>query len=89
MSTGITTATSCDAARRPAAIAATGPVPGSVSPPRPDGEPLVARLPEQAPGSIGERLSLVLGELLRRAEPTARPADEQDPRQRLIRHGSV
>ena len=74
-------------ARRPAAIAATGPVPGSS--PRTDPDPLVARLAEQAPGAVAERLAVEHRELLRRAEPRARPAHEQDPRQAVIRHGSV
>ena len=54
-----------------------------------DGDPLVADLPEQPPRTLGERLPLEPGERLRRAEAAARAADEQDPGQLAIRHGSV
>jgi hypothetical protein len=63
--------------------------PGIGQPAGTDSEPLVAYLPEQPPGAVGKRLSFVLGQLLRRAEAAARAADEQDPRQARIRHGSV
>ena len=84
------------AARKPAAIAATGPVPGSVSPPGPTASRLLARLAEQPPGTVGERLSLVLGELLRRAEaacsppPTSRiPVSPDPPRLRVDVDGAA
>ncbi len=55
----------------------------------PDRDALVARLPERPPGALCERLALDARERLRRAEPRARPADEQDSRYGRIRHGSV
>ncbi len=56
---------------------------------RPDPDPLVARLAEEPPGAVAERLALELRELLRRAEARARAAREQDPRYAVMRHGSV
>jgi len=53
-----------------------------------DDEHLVTYLTEDAPCPVDERLTLDLRERLRRAEPTARPADEDDATQRLRRHGS-
>ena len=49
---------------------------------------LVARFAENPPCALGERLALELHERLRRAEPRARAAHQQDPGQ-TIRHGSV
>jgi hypothetical protein len=44
------------------------------------GQPLVARLAEHPPGTLGERLAVEPCERLRRAEPPARAAHEQDAR---------
>src|SRR5579862_7733672 len=52
-------------------------------------DPFGARLAEQPPGAVAERLTVVLRQLLRRPEARARPAREQDPRQAVMRHGSV
>jgi hypothetical protein len=54
-----------------------------------DGDRLVAGIGQQAPGPLGERLVAEPGEGLRRPEPAARSADEEDPRQASIRHASV
>ena len=54
-----------------------------------DGDPLVAGFAERAPRALRERLALEPCERLRRAEALARAADEQDARQRSMRHGSV
>jgi hypothetical protein len=54
-----------------------------------DGNPFVALLSEQAPGTFRERLAVELRERLRRAEACARAADEQHARQRSMRHASV
>ena len=53
-----------------------------------DGDPLVAER-ERLPADLGERAAVEAGERLRRAEPRARAADEQNARQASIRHGSV
>ena len=97
---GMTTATSCVAARRPATSrrsAARISVPSSSTgtgararPRLADGDPFVARLAEQAPGarrraSRRSSSASAFGEPKRRA----RAADEQDARQLVIRHGSV
>jgi hypothetical protein len=55
----------------------------------PDGEPLLADIPEQAPRPGRERLAVEDRERLRRAEPRALPADEQDPAQEVTRQGSL
>src|SRR5262249_18784347 len=49
----------------------------------------VATLVEQPPGPLRQRLSLEASERFRRAESAARAADQQDPRQVPVRHGSV
>ena len=54
-----------------------------------DGEPLVAGLAEQPPGPLRERLAVESRERLRRPEPPARPADQQDARQLSMRHASL
>ena len=55
----------------------------------PHGQALAADLGEEPPRPLGECLALEFGESLRRAEARAGPADEEDPRQASIRHGSV
>jgi len=54
-----------------------------------DGDRLVAGLGQQPPDPLGERLVAEARERLRRAEPAARSADEEDPRQASIRHASL
>src|SRR5262249_6778951 len=56
-----------------------------------DDEHLVAGLVEHAAAAVGERFAVQLDERLRSAVASARPADQQDARQRpaSIRHGSV
>jgi DNA-3-methyladenine glycosylase I len=54
-----------------------------------DGDPLTARGAEHAPHAFRERLGAEARERLRRPEPAARAADEQDARQPSIRHGAV
>ena len=53
-----------------------------------DGDPLVAE-GERLPADLGQRPAVETSERLRRAEAGARPADEQNAGQTLIRHGSV
>ena len=100
MSTGITTATSCarrtqardDAGDRRAHVGAVVEhVERKLEPVRElaDRDPLVARLAEQPPRAFRERLAVDERERLRRAEARARAADEQDARQRSMRHASV
>src|SRR5207237_5729536 len=55
----------------------------------PHGDALAAGLAEHTPRPRGQRLAVELRQRLRRAEAAARSADEQDPRQLSIRHGSV
>ena len=99
VSTGSTTATSCAAARSPAttpAIGARTSLPssstgnGKLEPVRrlPDCDPLVAER-ERLPADLGERPAAEACERLRRAEPRAGAADEQNAGQASIRHGSV
>ena len=55
-----------------------------------DGEDLLARLSQRAPGAFGERLAAKRRKRLRRSEPLGRAADEQDARcGYAIRHCSV
>ena len=57
--------------------------------PLPDGDALVARLPERPPRALRKRLSPEPGQRLRRAEPARGAAEEQDARQAFSRHASV
>src|SRR5262249_51293813 len=52
-------------------------------------EAVLARLPEGAPGTGGERLLAEPSERLRRSEPGAGATDEQNAGQARTRHGSV
>src|SRR5262249_6436476 len=53
-----------------------------------DGDHLVARLTEDTPTALRERLAAEAGKRLGRPKPGRRSTDEQDARQGTMRHGS-